>query len=95
MTTTIPAFTTAFTPAPACTTQTWYWNETQSYVVSGVTNTWQYFSVGEQNPSSCFPSGWNSATDMYFSPGNCPVGYTIACANAVQPTEMAATCCPT
>ncbi|RFU26333.1 hypothetical protein B7463_g10006, partial [Scytalidium lignicola] len=77
--------TTTFTPAASCTHD--FYTNVQS----------NYYSIGGQSPSQCFPSGWASMS-QYFSPGVCPDGYTQACYDwsaSGTNTETRATCCPT
>ncbi|KAN0073250.1 hypothetical protein V8E54_008470 [Elaphomyces granulatus] len=54
-------------------------------------------TLGPPDTSDCFPSGWEPVTTAYFSPGVCPIAYSIACwrDNSIGTlTETTATCCP-
>ncbi|KAN0079616.1 hypothetical protein V8E54_004830 [Elaphomyces granulatus] len=88
---TVIALTTTFVPPSSCLTDTYLYD-------SNPTQTFPYFySLGPPDTSDCFPSGWGPATTAYFSPGVCPLGYSIACSNYNSIgtlTETIATCCP-
>jgi hypothetical protein len=111
VTSTVPAvtvsgylpLTTVFTPPAECFTDiAWYspygYGETSSYNVGigplsgpGCSPCW----MGLPSSSSCFPPGWD--VSAIYSPGKCPMGYTVACSsvNSIGTlTETVATCCP-
>ncbi|KAJ5890250.1 hypothetical protein N7504_011060 [Penicillium tannophilum] len=101
MTATAIPLTTVFSPAAACTTDTWYieyLSGTYHYdtAISATDAGW-WLSQGPKEWSSCFPSGYKAATDFYFSPGLCPSGYTVASQSTDSldgNVETRATCCP-
>ncbi|KAN0079619.1 hypothetical protein V8E54_004833 [Elaphomyces granulatus] len=84
---TVLALTTTFVPPSSCLTGV-YLYESQSAI---------YYSLGPPDTSDCFPSGWEPVTTANFSPGVCPLGYSIACTNHNSTdtfNETTATCCP-
>lgn len=61
------------------------------------TDGWYWLQHGPQE-TTCFPSGYSALTSQYFSPANCPYGYTPACSSTYAIgtiTETIQTCCPT
>ena len=83
------ALATGFTPPPGCST----------------TNVYLYATEGQQtyiqapvDIKQCFPDGYNPEVQAgYFSPAQCPVGYTAACIslNTIGNIgETVITCCP-
>ncbi|KAJ5284795.1 hypothetical protein N7524_000101 [Penicillium chrysogenum] len=102
MTATTPLpLTTSFSPPAACTTNTWYieyLSGTNYYdtVIKASDSGW-WLSQGPTDWSSCFPSGYATNTNSYFSPGVCPSGYWIAdqSVDSINDNvETRATCCP-
>lgn len=98
-TTSPPALTTTFTPAPSCLRDTYVWNATVGKSCGSGSSTVPcvYASLGPPSTSACLPSGYNWDTTAYFSPGICPSGYMIACSSVVSigsVSETRATCCP-
>lgn len=103
MTATAPAvaLTTVFSPPAACTTDTWYieyLSGTNYYdtAIDASDSGW-WLSQGPTDWSSCFPSGYATNTNSYFSPGVCPSGYWIASQSVDSingNVETRATCCP-
>ncbi|KAI0202491.1 hypothetical protein F4808DRAFT_421791 [Astrocystis sublimbata] len=56
---------------------------------------------GPEEQTTCYPSGYATSTlgEQYYSPGQCPTGFTAAC-QGYRPlggtlTETIVTCCPT
>jgi hypothetical protein len=93
----VTALTTTFTPSPYCTNEYWRVNETGTYSQDNQINTYQYMTLGPPSTSDCFPTGYNEAKSIFYSPGVCPDGYTEACSSTVNVgtlTETRATCCP-
>ncbi|KAF2399312.1 hypothetical protein EJ06DRAFT_531632 [Trichodelitschia bisporula] len=83
----IAPLTTRFTPPTSCATE---------YIIRETAPAVTYVFVG--STSSCYPPGYLSIT--YYSPGICPIGYTIAESSTQtvfnRPiTETQAYCCPT
>ncbi|OJJ42458.1 hypothetical protein ASPZODRAFT_137270 [Penicilliopsis zonata CBS 506.65] len=98
MTTAIP-LTTTFTPPAACTTDIHFIEYVDGNnffsAVSTTAEILYYMSLGPEDWSSCFPSGY--ATSSYFSPGICPSGYTqdgFSYITLDGNVETRATCCP-
>ncbi|KAN0079613.1 hypothetical protein V8E54_004827 [Elaphomyces granulatus] len=86
-----PALTTTFVPPSSCLTDTYL------YDINPTQTSPYFYSLGPPGTSDCFPSGWESVTTAYFSPGVCPLGYSMACSNYNSIgtlTETTATCCP-
>ncbi|KAI1425921.1 hypothetical protein F5Y12DRAFT_713802 [Xylaria sp. FL1777] len=57
-----------------------------------------YLLQGSLQQTSCYPSGYTANSRQYYSPGQCPTGFTSACqtfssAGTVQETIVK--CCPT
>ncbi|KAI1113267.1 hypothetical protein F5Y14DRAFT_418301 [Nemania sp. NC0429] len=69
-------------------------NLNQLYWVTITTNNFGYFIQGPVEQTSCFPSGYNGSRSQYYSPAQCPVGFTTAC-SATKLSETIVTCCPT
>jgi hypothetical protein len=91
----VAALTTTFTPAPSCLSQFYQLDNADGMKCGD--KICQYFQLGPLEPSSCFPSGWESSSTAYFSPGICPSGYTQACSSVINigtVSETRATCCP-
>ena len=93
--------TTSFSPPAACTTDTWYieylsgTNYYNTEIEASDSGWW--LSQGPTDWSSCFPSGYATNTNSYFSPGVCPSGYWIAdqSVDSINDNiETRATCCP-
>ncbi|KAJ6019256.1 hypothetical protein N7522_001323 [Penicillium canescens] len=102
MTATTPLpLTTSFSPPAACTTDTWYieyLSGTNYYdtAIDASDSGW-WLSQGPTDWSSCFPSGYATNTNSYFSPGVCPSGYWVADQSVESindNVETRATCCP-
>ncbi|PGG99507.1 hypothetical protein AJ79_08509 [Helicocarpus griseus UAMH5409] len=86
--TSVPTLTTTFTPSPSCLSDYYIWKQDDG---------WNFNSLGPQPTPACLPSGWDSASTAYFSPGICPSGYSAACSTVVHihtVSETRATCCP-
>ncbi|CAK7265641.1 hypothetical protein SEPCBS57363_001686 [Sporothrix epigloea] len=93
----VPALTTTFVPSPSCTIDIYMESFSTGLICAVGTQIvpCNYYHLGvDSSTSDCFPSGWASTSDAYFSPGICPSGYTQACQN-VTGSETRATCCPT
>ncbi|CAG8224675.1 unnamed protein product [Penicillium salamii] len=95
------ALTTTFSPPASCTTDTWYveYLSGSYYFTTSIADPLEgwFFSQGPSDWSSCFPSGYKTTTDFYYSPGVCPSGYSIASATTLSigtNAETRATCCP-
>ncbi|KAJ5637986.1 hypothetical protein N7490_007865 [Penicillium lividum] len=93
--------TTTFTPPADCFTDSYHiewWSGSNYYTpVSTATEIWWWVSLGARDWSTCFPSGYSTATTSYFSPGLCPSGYTAAGLSEISldnNVETRATCCP-
>ncbi|KAI1172577.1 hypothetical protein F4777DRAFT_561155 [Nemania sp. FL0916] len=57
-----------------------------------------YYLQGPLAQTSCYPSGYNGQTQQYYSPAQCPTGFTTAClmtSSLGTGIETIATCCPT
>ncbi|KAI1751544.1 hypothetical protein F4782DRAFT_178941 [Xylaria castorea] len=57
-----------------------------------------YLLRGPLDQTTCYPGGYAANTELYYSPGRCPTGYTAAClstnsAGTVEETVLK--CCPT
>ena len=83
----------SFTPEPSCTRDIYYaiFSEGSCGNVPC-----RYFHLGPTTSAEeCMPSGWEDEEDYFQSPGACPGGYTIACAQSdADSRETTATCCP-
>ncbi|KAJ5650739.1 uncharacterized protein N7484_004462 [Penicillium longicatenatum] len=92
--------TTTFTPPADCFTDSYHmqwWDGVNYYTPVSATYTWWWVSLGARDWSTCFPSGFATATTSYFSPGLCPSGYTAAGLSEFSldsNIETRATCCP-
>ncbi|KAJ9302099.1 hypothetical protein DTO271G3_965 [Paecilomyces variotii] len=91
--------TTTFTPASSCLVDLYQVDNTEGvYCGVGITTyLCQYLQLGPTSTSACLPSGWNTGSTAYFSPGICPSGYRQACSSTVNIgtlVETRATCCP-
>ncbi|KAJ5100438.1 hypothetical protein N7456_006490 [Penicillium angulare] len=102
MTTTTPLpLTTTFSPPEACMTDTWFIEYVSGInyyteIITGTNTSW-WLSLGPTKTSTCFPSGYQTNTDFYYSPGVCPSGYWIAQETVLTTgteTETRGTCCP-
>lgn len=89
--TTLGPLTTIFIPSPSCTTYAGYTEladpEGGSYLVKGPLAT-----------DGCYPSGFKPAKDYYYTPGQCPSGYTMGGGEAIGTAGATPTyanlCCP-
>ncbi|XDG08018.1 hypothetical protein ABKA04_007633 [Annulohypoxylon sp. FPYF3050] len=93
----VPALASPFDPASSCTLDIYYVvdQEITCYNISNSSPTaCRHWHLGPTtSTSACFPTSWSSSSGAYMSPGGCPIGYTVACANTDEP-ERTATCCP-
>ncbi|KAI6086953.1 hypothetical protein F4821DRAFT_237272 [Hypoxylon rubiginosum] len=87
-----------FSPAPSCTQDIYYVIvQDISCVDSGGSEVaCRYFHLGPTTSTSdCFPTAWTPTPGAYISPGTCPDGYTVACAQSdMGEPENTGTCCP-
>ncbi|XXG99927.1 hypothetical protein Hte_006268 [Hypoxylon texense] len=87
-----------FDPVPSCTQDIYYIVAQDISCVDGNGNVvaCRYFHLGPTTSTSdCFPTTWTPTPGAYISPGACPRGYTVACAQTqVGGPETMATCCP-
>ncbi|PMD47787.1 subtilisin-like protein [Hyaloscypha variabilis F] len=94
----VPALTTTFTPSPSCLVDLYQYPYTSITCYEGtIPVSCQYVQLGPPSTSACFPPGWSPASTIYFSPGICPSGYGVACAETIVTgtlPETRATCCP-
>lgn len=88
--TNLGALTTPYAGGSACSSYAGFtqsdWGDQSLFLVQGPVPT-----------KDCFPSNYNPAPDAYYSPGVCPVGFTVACSsiNAIGTvSETIQTCCP-
>ncbi|KAI0872762.1 hypothetical protein GGS24DRAFT_466392 [Hypoxylon argillaceum] len=93
------ALITTFTPAPNCTSIISGIVHTETVTTNGSTTstTYKYHSLGPENTVPCFPPAFRIGSDIFYSPGVCPQGWTSACGSievAGTVTETRATCCP-
>ncbi|KAI1779155.1 hypothetical protein F4818DRAFT_437948 [Hypoxylon cercidicola] len=93
-----PTANTIFDPVSSCT-QDIYHVLVADFTCDTVSNDFQhacrYFHLGPTSSTSdcftsdCFPSGWSPDAGAHISPGVCPRGYTIACAQTQDPEKTA------
>jgi hypothetical protein len=83
-------------PSPTCLAGNGIWQIFQN--CANGAQCW-YFELGPPATSDCLPPSYNPTS--YYSPGQCPHGYTSACGSTqtvssgnTQVTETAYTCCP-
>ncbi|KAI1100851.1 hypothetical protein F4804DRAFT_317709 [Jackrogersella minutella] len=92
----LPALSTIFTPSPSCTENIYYVVDPDVACVeengSGIACRQMHLGP-TTSTSDCFPTSWGSSSGAFVSPGDCPVGYTVACAYTTE-VEKTATCCP-
>ncbi|KAK6859163.1 hypothetical protein PG995_005016 [Apiospora arundinis] len=63
---------------------------------TGPGNIWiQFGTVGPNYAADCFPENFSALDPYYYSPGVCPLGYTVACAAGLGDGATVGTCCPT
>lgn len=89
------ALTTIFTPSPSCLATTNIW---QVWENDNTDAKW-YEILGPPSPTTdCMPSGYKVDTSVFYSPGRCPSGYSVASSNTATIADLTETthvCCPT
>ncbi|ORY12216.1 hypothetical protein BCR34DRAFT_600780 [Clohesyomyces aquaticus] len=90
----VGALTTQFTPTPSC-----LGSDIWRIFTSGAGVVTLYDQQGPPSTIDCLPSGYTPVTTAYYSPAQCPWGYTPAAqfinTYAGNVTETTQTCCPT
>lgn len=87
-----------FDPSPSCTLYIYRVDVQDIACVDGNGNEviCGYFHLGPTTSTSdCLPTSWTPTPGAYISPGACPRGYTVACAQSqIGEPENTGTCCP-
>ncbi|KAF2117906.1 hypothetical protein BDV96DRAFT_571110 [Lophiotrema nucula] len=99
MSTSLGSLATRFIPSASCIASNNYWAVYTSSVDASTSREWGPWQIGPPPTSDCLPPGYLPYSTAFYSPAQCPSGYTpavqIVNTLAGSLVETTQTCCPT